>query len=58
MVAFVAHMKEEDLAALSGLLESGSLVPVVERTRPLDEVADALRYLGQGHSQGKVAITV
>jgi NADPH:quinone reductase-like Zn-dependent oxidoreductase len=55
---FVAQMKEEDLNFLSELLESGDVVPVIERTYPLEETAAALRYLGEGHAQGKNVISV
>ena len=55
---FVAQMKEEDLSFLAELLESGEVVPVIERTYPLEETAAALRYLGEGHAQGKNVITV
>jgi len=34
------------------------VVPVIERTYPLEETAAALRYLGEGHAQGKNVITV
>ena len=40
------------------LLESGKVKPVVERRYELGETADALRYMGEGHVQGKLVITV
>jgi NADPH:quinone reductase-like Zn-dependent oxidoreductase len=40
------------------LLETGKVVPVIDRRYALNEVAEALRYLGEGHAQGKVVITV
>ena len=55
---FVAQMKEEDLSFLSELLESGEVVPVIEATYPLEQTPEALRYLGEGHAQGKNVITV
>jgi NADPH:quinone reductase-like Zn-dependent oxidoreductase len=48
----------EDVAALSELLEAGSVTPVIDRTFPLSEVPEALRYQAEGHPQGKVVITV
>ncbi len=48
----------KDLALLKELAESGKLVPVIDRRYPLEETAEALRYLGQGHARGKVVITV
>jgi NADPH:quinone reductase-like Zn-dependent oxidoreductase len=57
-VFFIANFNGPDLDALRELLESGKVKPVVEKRYELGEVADALRYLGEGHAQGKIAITV
>ena len=35
-----------------------TVTPVIDRTYPLDEAADALRYVAAGHTRGKVVITV
>ena len=48
----------KDLAFLKGLLEEGKVVPVIDRRYPLSEVPEAIRYLEQGHSRGKVIITM
>lgn len=48
----------EDLEALAALIEAGKVTPVVDRTYPLIEVADAIRYLEEGHAAGKIVITV
>ena len=48
----------KDLAFLKELLEAGKVVPVIDRRYPLSEVPEALRYLGEGHAQGKVVITL
>jgi NADPH:quinone reductase-like Zn-dependent oxidoreductase len=57
-VFFVAKFNKPDMEALRELLEAGKVKPVVDRSYPLSEVADAFRYLGEGHAQGKVVITV
>ena len=57
-VFFVANFNAQDLGVLRELLESGKVKPVVEKRYELGEVADALRYLGEGHAQGKLVITV
>jgi len=48
----------EDLRALAELVERGDVTPVVGRTFPLVEAADAIRYLAGGHRRGKVVVTV
>ena len=50
--------KKEDLAFLIELLEAGKVVPVIDRRYPLNEVAEAFRYLEEGHHQGKIVITM
>jgi NADPH:quinone reductase-like Zn-dependent oxidoreductase len=58
MVNLAAMPNQEDLVFVKGLLEAGKVVPVIDRRYPLSEVAQALRYYGEGHSQGKVVIAV
>jgi NADPH:quinone reductase-like Zn-dependent oxidoreductase len=55
---FIAKISKKDLAFLKDLLEAGKVVPIIDRRYPLNEVAAALRYLEEGHAQGKVVITV
>ncbi|MHA2288315.1 MAG: NAD(P)-dependent alcohol dehydrogenase [Promethearchaeota archaeon] len=50
--------KKEDMLFIGELFEAGKLVPIIDRCYPLSEVAEALRYLEEGHAQGKVVITV
>jgi NADPH:quinone reductase-like Zn-dependent oxidoreductase len=50
--------KRQDLLTLADLLATGQVTPVIDRTYPLDEAADALRYVAAGHTRGKVVITV
>lgn len=49
---------KEDLAFLTTLIESGQVAPVIDRRYPLSEVPEAIRYLEEGHAQGKVVITL
>ena len=53
---FIAKQQSSDLEELSRLLETGAITPVVDRTFPLDEVPDAIRYLRDGRARGKVVI--
>ena len=48
----------EDMVYITELYEAGKVVPVIDRRYPLSEVAEALRYLGEGHAGRKVVITV
>lgn len=57
-VNFMAKFNRPDMDALRELLEAGTVKPVVERRYELGEVADALRYVGEGHAQGKIVINV
>ena len=55
---FVAKQDPRDLPFLSGLLESGQLTPRIDRTYPLSEAAEAVRYVGTGQARAKVVITM
>ncbi|CAN7341419.1 NAD(P)-dependent alcohol dehydrogenase [Terrabacter sp. LjRoot27] len=55
---FTSVGKRQDLLTLADLLATGQVTPVIDRTYPLDEAADALRYVGAGHTRGKVVITL
>lgn len=48
----------EALDSLKGRLEVGAITPVIDRYYKLSEVAEALRYLEQGHARGEIVITV
>src|SRR6202035_3918267 len=55
---FIAKINQKDLVFLGDLIEAGKVVPVIDRRYPLSDAAEALRYLAEGHAQGKVVITV
>ena len=57
-VPFMAKLTNTDLLIMRGLLESGKVVPVIDRSYSLSDAAEALAHLGQGHAQGKVIITL
>ena len=54
---FIAKMNRTDLNLLRDLLEAGKVVPVIDRRYPFSQLSDAIRYLEEGHSRGKVVIT-
>jgi len=58
MCSFLAKINKKDLVLLKDLLETGKVVPIIDRRYPLSAVAEALRYLEEGHAQGKVVITL
>ena len=58
MVPMLHKQTKKDLVALKDLLEAGEGTPVIDRTYPLSEVPEAIRYLEEGHAKGKIVITV
>ena len=58
MVPMLARQTKSDLVVLGELLEAGKVIPMIDRTHPLIEVPEAIRYLEEGHARGKVVITV
>jgi NADPH:quinone reductase-like Zn-dependent oxidoreductase len=55
---FIAKNNQKDLAFLKDLFEAGKITSVIDRTYPMSEAAEALRYLAEGHAQGKIVLTV
>jgi NADPH:quinone reductase-like Zn-dependent oxidoreductase len=49
---------QEDLLAVTALIEAGKLTPVVDRTYPLIDAAEGVRHVEQGHARGKAVVTV
>jgi NADPH:quinone reductase-like Zn-dependent oxidoreductase len=58
MVGMMVKPNQNDLVFLKELLEAGKIAPVIDRRYPLREVAEAFRYIGEGHAKGKVVVTV
>jgi NADPH:quinone reductase-like Zn-dependent oxidoreductase len=54
----ISKENKEDLVALAALVEAGKVMPVVGKTYPLVEAAEAIRELERGHARGKIVITV
>jgi NADPH:quinone reductase-like Zn-dependent oxidoreductase len=57
-VMLLARLNKADLTLIGELMQAGKVTPVIDRTYPLSQVSEAIRYLEQGHARGKVVITV
>ena len=56
-ISFSIPSKKDSMAVLKEFLEAGKITPIVDRTYPLSEVPEAMRYLQEGHARGKIVIT-
>ena len=56
--SFFSKPQGADLIVLKELIESGKVTPVIDRTFPLSETPEAIRYVGERSTQGKTVITV
>lgn len=54
----MARISQADLLYLKELIEAGQITPVIDRCYPLEKTPDAMRYLEEGHAQGKIVITI
>jgi 2-desacetyl-2-hydroxyethyl bacteriochlorophyllide A dehydrogenase len=55
---FVAKANDKDLAYLKELIEANKIRPIIDRTYPLSQIADAHRYSEEGRTVGKIAIAI
>jgi NADPH:quinone reductase-like Zn-dependent oxidoreductase len=58
VVSFIANVNQADLEFMNELLESGKIVPVIDRKYSLSDTPQAIRYIEGGHTRGKVVITI
>jgi len=58
MGLMISRFRQVDLETLAGYMQSGQLMPVIDRSYPLEEVPDALRYSEEGHARGKIVVTI
>jgi NADPH:quinone reductase-like Zn-dependent oxidoreductase len=57
-VFYIAQFTKQDLDVLHDLMQSGKVAPVIDRTYPMNQTADAVRYMEEGHARGKVVVTI
>jgi NADPH:quinone reductase-like Zn-dependent oxidoreductase len=55
---FLAALTQQDLAFLADLMQAGKVTPVIDRRYRLNEVAEAIAYLEEGHARGKVIVNM
>lgn len=55
---FISRPNQDDLTTLKELVEAGRVAPVIDRTYPLRDTAEAFRYVDGGHARGKVVVTL
>jgi NADPH:quinone reductase-like Zn-dependent oxidoreductase len=53
-----AKLNKEDLLFIGELMHAGKITAVIDRSYPLPQTSEAIRYLEQGHARGKVIITI
>jgi len=54
----LAEIRQDDLIKMSDLMQAGKVTPVIDRTYPLSQIREAMKYLEAGHARGKVILTV
>ena len=57
-VFYIAKLTKEDFAVMRDLMQSGKVSPVIDRTYKMEQTADAVRYMEEGHARGKVVVEV
>ena len=58
LTTLICSENTQDLQALTDLIESGQVRPVIDRTYPLSQAPEAIQYVRDGHCQGKVVVNL
>ena len=54
----VTKPNRADLQVLAGMIQAGTLTPVIDKVYPLAAAAEAFRHLESGHAHGKIVVTI
>lgn len=57
-IMLLARLNSEDLAVIAGMIEKGTVTPIIDRRYPLSEIAEAIEYSETGRARGKIIVTV
>ena len=57
-VFYIAKLSKDDFNVLRELMEAGKVSPVIDRTYKIEQTLDAVRYMEEGHSRGKVVVVI
>ena len=58
ITSFTVRPNRQDLEFIGALIEAGKVIPVVDRSYSLTDIHDAIRHVEEGHTSGKVVVTV
>lgn len=58
ILSYLARINSDDLTYVKELIEAGKVVPVIDRSYPLGDVAKAIAHYEEKHTQGKIGISI